>query len=81
MSEIILKQMHALHHHYHIFRGVADNFPTQPKYDILRRPDRNTGNSVPYSFRKLCAFSFESRRIVNNEELRDVCLQFIFRED
>ena len=35
------------------------------------RSDHNTGNSEPYSFRTVRGFSLSSRRVVNNEELRD----------
>ena len=35
------------------------------------RSDHNTGDSELYSFRTVRGFSFTSRRIVNNEELRD----------
>ena len=35
------------------------------------RSDHSTGNSEPYSFRTVRGFFFMSRRIVNNEELRN----------
>ena len=38
--------------------------------DTAKKTDHNTGNSGPYSFRTVLG-SFTSRRIVNNEELRD----------